>query len=53
MILKLQLFCEPTVPQVEHLFKSILHKYFRLKELGFTYFDGTVSIIETEGDSHE
>lgn len=44
---------EPIVPQLEHLFKSILHTYSRLKELGFTYFDGTVSIIETEGDSHD
>lgn len=45
--------CAPTTPQLEHLFKSILYMYSRLKELGFVYSNGLVSILETEEDAHE
>jgi len=38
---------EPTVPQVEHLFKNIFEVYEKLKALGFTYYDGKVTIIDT------
>lgn len=37
---------EPTVPQVEHLFKNILEVYEKLKALGFTYYNGKVTIID-------
>ena len=45
--------CEPTTPQLEPLFASILKTYTRLKELGFIYFNGTVSILEMEEGAHE
>jgi len=45
------LICAPTVSQLEHLFKSILYTYSRLKELGFVYSNGIVSIIETQGEN--
>ena len=38
---------EPTVPQVEHLFKNIFEVYEKLKALGFTYYNGKVTIIDT------
>lgn len=47
------IICEPTVPQLEHLFKSIFHTYERLKELGFTYYNGKVTIINMEIDKNE
>jgi hypothetical protein len=40
--------CELTVPQVEHLLESILKTHERLKELGFTYYNGKIVVIETE-----
>jgi hypothetical protein len=47
------LICEPTVPQVEHLLESILKSYERLKELGFTYYNGKIVVIDTEEVSYE
>jgi hypothetical protein len=32
---------------VEHLFKNILEVYEKLKALGFTYYNGKVTIIDT------
>jgi len=32
--------CDPTVSQVEHLFKNILEVYKKLRALGFTYYNG-------------
>ncbi|MFC1727123.1 hypothetical protein ACFL0Y_01245 [Patescibacteria group bacterium] len=37
---------EPNVPWVEHLFSSIFKTYEKLKELGFTYYNGKISVIE-------
>jgi hypothetical protein len=37
---------EPTVPQLEHLFNSLLVLYQKLQELGFAYYNGKVSIID-------
>jgi len=45
--------CEPTNPQLELFFASILKTYARLKELGFIYFNGTVSMLEMEEDVYE
>jgi hypothetical protein len=42
------IFGEPTVPQVEHLFESILKTYTRLQELGFTYYNGKIVVIDTK-----
>ena len=44
---------EPTVPQVELLLQSILKNYERLKELGFTYYNVKVVVIDTEEARHE
>lgn len=44
--------CEPPGPQVEHLFASLIKTYEKLKELGFTYFDGKVTIIDNEEEMH-
>jgi len=33
----------------QELFDSLIKTYEKLKELGFTYYNGTVSVIETEG----
>jgi len=33
---------------VEHLFDSILQTYNKLKELGFTYYRGKVTVIDME-----
>ena len=35
---------EPNVPRMELFFESIYQAYEKLKELGFAYFDGKVSI---------
>lgn len=46
---------EPAVPQVEpqELFDSLIRTYEKLKELGFTYYNGKVCVIESgEEDSH-
>jgi len=48
-------FSEPSVPQVEpqELFDSLIKTYEKLKELGFTYYNGKVSVIESkEEDSN-
>ena len=45
--------CEPKTPQLEPLFASILKTYTRQKELGFIYFNGTVSMLEMEEDVYE
>ncbi|MPN50468.1 hypothetical protein SDC9_198095 [bioreactor metagenome] len=47
------LVCDLTVPQVEHLLESILKTYERLKELGFTYYNGKIVVTDTEEVSHE
>jgi|GEM_PF-1478186 len=47
--------CEPAVPQVEpqELFDSLIRTYEKLKELGFTYYNGEVCVIESgEEDNH-
>lgn len=45
--------CEPTTPQLEPLFASILKTYTRLKELGFIYFNSIVSMLEMKEDAPE
>jgi len=35
---------------VEHLFSSIFNTYEKLKELGFTYYNGKVSVIEVDNE---
>lgn len=35
---------EPSVPQVELLLESILKIYKRLKEFGFTYYNGRIVV---------
>jgi hypothetical protein len=40
---------EPIVPQVELFFDSIFKTYEKLKELGFTYYQGKVTVIDMEG----
>jgi subtilisin family serine protease len=44
---------EPTVPNLEHLFDSLFSVYERLKELGFTYYQGKITVIDMETDSNE
>ena len=39
---------EPTGPWVEHLFDFLIQTYEKLKELGFTYYNGEVSVIDTQ-----
>jgi len=46
-------FGEPSGFRVEHLLESILRTYERLKELGFTYYNGKIVVIDTEEVSHE
>ncbi len=46
------LFGEPNVPWVEDLFSSIFKTYEKLKELGFTYYNKKISVIEV-GDEVE
>lgn len=43
---------EPTVPILEHLFDNVISISQRLDELGFTYYNGKVSVIETEEEKH-
>ena len=38
---------EPTVPILEHLFDNVVELSQKLGELGFTYYNGEVSIIES------
>jgi len=48
-------FGEPPVPQVEPqiLFDSLISTFEKLKELGFTYYNGKVVVIEDiEEDKH-
>jgi len=33
---------------VEHLLESILKTYTRLQELGFTYYNGKIGVIDVE-----
>jgi hypothetical protein len=40
--------CELTVPRVEHLLASIIKTYYKLQELGFTYHNGRIEVIDTE-----
>lgn len=40
--------CEPSGFRVEHLFESILKTYTRLQELGFTYYNGKIVVIDVE-----
>jgi hypothetical protein len=40
--------CEPSDLRVEHLLESILKTYERLKELGFTYHNGKIDVIDIE-----
>lgn len=39
---------EPKGPYLEHLFNSLLKLYDKLKELGFTYYNGKVSVTDAE-----
>ena len=41
---------EPRGPNLEHLIDSIIQLYCRLKDLGFTYYNGVVTVIDTEAD---
>jgi len=47
------LLCEPTVLNLEHLFNSIFRVYKQLKELGFTYYQGKITIIDMEANSND
>jgi len=38
---------------VEHLLESIFKTYERLKELGFTYYNGKIVVIDVEEVAHE
>jgi len=38
---------------MEHLFASLIQTYEKLKELGFTYYDGKVSVIDIEEETDE
>jgi len=38
--------CDPSGQWVEHLFDSLIKTYEKLKELGFTYYNGKVSVID-------
>lgn len=44
--------CEPSVPYFEHLYTSLIQTYERLKELGFTYYNGKVVVIDTEEEEN-
>ena len=46
-------FCEPSGFRVEHLLESILKTYERLKELGFTYYNGKIVVIDVEEVKHD
>jgi len=35
---------------VEHLFSSIFNTYEKLKESGFTYYNGKISVIEVDNE---
>ena len=43
---------EPTVPILEHLFESLIRTSDRLQELGFTYYNGKIVVIEEEEEKH-
>ena len=43
---------DPTEQWVEHLFDCLVRTYEKLKELGFTYYQGKVSVIDVEEDSN-
>lgn len=45
--------CEPSGPESEHLFDSLIHAHKRLRELGFIYNNGKVTIIEQDEDSSQ
>jgi hypothetical protein len=38
---------EPSGLKVEHLLASIIKTYYKLQELGFTYYKGKIVVIET------
>ena len=38
--------CEPFVPWVEHLFQNLFKLSKQLQELGFTYYNGKVLVID-------
>lgn len=44
---------EPTVPLLEHLFDSLIQTDHKLQELGFTYYNGKIFVIENKKeDTH-
>lgn len=46
-------FCEPTVPILEHLFDNVISISQKLDELGFTYYNGKVAVLEeNEEETH-
>ena len=40
------IICEPTVPQVEPIFDSVIKTYYKLQELGFTEVNGKIVFID-------
>jgi len=38
--------CELSVPDSEHLISSLIHASKRLKELGFVYSNGKITVID-------
>ncbi len=45
-------YCEPTVPLLEHLFESLIKTDQKLQEMGFTYYNGKIVVIEDrEGET--
>ncbi len=44
--------CEPPRPILEHqFFDNLIYIFEQLIELGFTYYNGKVAIIEVEGEN--
>lgn len=44
---------EPTVPILEHLFENVIELSQKLDELGFTYYNGKVAVLEdNEEETH-
>jgi hypothetical protein len=46
-------FGEPTVPQVEPIFDSVIKTYYKLQELGIQEVNGKIVFIDTMEVSHE
>ena len=42
------IICEPSVLSVEHLLASIIKTYYKLQELGFTYQNGKITVVDIE-----